>query len=205
MGYYADLIKQKQNAKEEKDNDMDQFVKGLRKKELERAGFDKKSISYLTKKNGEEKDNGLVKSEVYKGYTIDVSSMVEKGKVVGYEVHIADKNYKQVGWELWFKTQEEAIKWGKSKIDSGKFNSTEEKGYYAKLAEEKAAKKNAEEKKTFKVMGEEFDISTIGGVKKAADAIERHFKRKRDELGLPSAEEWKSKIGHELLLASRNR
>lgn len=86
-----------------------------------------------------------------------------------------------------------------------KKNYKEEKSYYAKLAEEKAAKKNAEEKRIFKVMGEEFDISTVGGMKKAAEAIEYHFKRKRDELGLPNAEQWKAKIGHELLLKARER
>lgn len=42
------------NADEEKDNDIGQFVKGLRKKELEKSGFDKKTVDYLTKKNEEE-------------------------------------------------------------------------------------------------------------------------------------------------------
>lgn len=42
-------------------------------------------------------------------------------------------------------------------------------------------------------------------MKKAAEAIEYHFKRKRDELGLPTAEQWKAKIGHELLLKARER
>ena len=84
-------------------------------------------------------------------------------------------------------------------------HNSKEESYYAKLSEEKASKKNAEEKRIFKVMGEEFDISTVGGMKKAAESIEYHFKRKRDELGLPTAEQWKAKIGHELLLKARER
>ena len=75
--------------------------------------------------------------------------------------------------------------------------------YYARLIEEK---RNAQkEPKIFKVFGEPFDVSTVKGIKQAAEAIEYHFKRKRDELGLSTAEEWKAKMGHELLLKSRER
>lgn len=93
----------------------------------------------------------------------------------------------------------------KLKDKESTLKNSKEESYYAKLSEEKASKKNAEEKRIFKVMGEEFDISTVGGMKKAAEAIEYHFRRKRDELGLPTAEQWKAKIGHELLLKARER
>ena len=75
--------------------------------------------------------------------------------------------------------------------------------YYARLIEEK---RNAQkEPKIFKVFGEPFDVSTIGGMKKAAEAIEYHYERKKKLLGFAKAEEWKAKMGHELLLKSRER
>lgn len=75
--------------------------------------------------------------------------------------------------------------------------------YYAKIIQEK---RNAQkEPKIFRVFGEPFDISTVGGMKQAADAIEYHYKRKKKELGFDKAEEWKAKIGHELMVESRKR
>lgn len=184
MGYYEDLIKTKQNAKEEKDNTLKEYLtvpfytyngrKINRSKDLIDFIYETERLIKESQKRTDLKPQAIK----------DVVKKMEKN------LQEARKHIKEYGEEYYLGV---------------KTNSDEEKGYYAKLAEEKAAKKNAEEKRTFKVMGEEFDISTIGGVKKAADAIERHFKRKRDELGLPSAEEWKAKIGHELLLASRQR
>lgn len=119
MGYYADLIKQK----EEKDNSLIGLFEELRPK-------DEKTV---------------------KEYIRQVKNFIRqceaKSERSDYAKDYRDLNKRAA--ESYKKDVEKAERWL-----SEHRNSDEEEGYYAKLVEEKASKKNAEEKRIFKVMGE---------------------------------------------------
>ena len=165
MGYYADLIKAKQNAKEEKGNDSEGRLMEIAEKVLREYPESTKSYAkfedrFLTKagwgynpskvktikeiwervanskeEKDNEKENSILSTEMYKGYKIEVY----KAKAgVDYGFNIYDKRGALFDWGTYFDSERDALRWAKLAIDR-KANSKEEKeeGYYAKLAEEK--------------------------------------------------------------------
>ena len=111
MGYYADLIKAKHNAKEEKDNSLIGLFDDLRPK-------DEKTV---------------------KEYIRQVKNFIRqceaKSERSDYAKDYRDLNKRAA--ESYKKDVETAERWL-----SEHRNSDEEKGYYAKLAEEKSSRKH---------------------------------------------------------------
>ena len=140
MSYYGKIAIAKLNEKEEKENKMDveSIVKGLRKKELEKAGFDKKTIDYLSKQKHnteEEKENASVQDKFsYKGCLITI---LKKGE--GKYTFTITKDGREEGTNNVYSTQDEAERKAKREIETN-WNSKEEKGYYAKIVEQKLNK-----------------------------------------------------------------
>lgn len=145
MSYYGKIAIAKLNEKDKKENKMDveSIVKGLRKKELEKAGFDKKSINYLTKNNTEdEKENASVEDKFsYKGCLITILKKSE-GK---YTFSITQKG-REEGSNNVYSTQAEAERKAKREVEEEWANSKgEDMNYYEKII---AEKKNKKEEKT---------------------------------------------------------
>lgn len=113
MGYYADLIKAKQNAKEEKEND---------------------NFHYLGKTFSVTSGNfQQVRQQVQKEYWDKVKELeVKLRSAEGSEKQRVEKELREIR-EGYKETMEEFDRFD---------NSKEEKGYYAKLAEEKASRKH---------------------------------------------------------------
>ncbi len=113
MGYYADLIKEKQNAKEEKENE---------------------NFHYLGKTFSVTSGNfQQVRQQVQKAYWDKVKELeVKLRSAEGSEKQSIEKELREIR-EGYKETLEEF----------DRFNNEKEEGYYAKLAEEKKAKRNA--------------------------------------------------------------
>ena len=181
MGYYADLIKEKRNARDYDEinkvyKEAKRIVDELRRKYREISGRESDDGNFLYSiieekgmpttssdqqkarhaagllesarrmstvprdwgnSNSEEKANSILSTEHYKGYTIEIYK-AKQG--VDYGFNIYDKNHSLFDWGTYFDSERDALRWAKLAIDR-KNNSKEEKGYYAKLAEEKAAKR----------------------------------------------------------------
>ena len=112
MGYYADLIKSKQNAKEEKENE---------------------NFHYLGKTFSVTSGNfHQVRQQVQKAYWDKVKELeVKLRSAQGAEEQRIEKELREIR-EGYKETMEEF----------DRFNNSKEEGYYAKLAEEKASRKN---------------------------------------------------------------
>ena len=166
--WVAEKVRAFDNSKEEKENKMDveSIVKGLRKKELEKAGFDKKTIDYLSKNNTEdEKENGIdshLRSLIGKKFKKD--SDLERAVKQAISAKISDWNgskmtvFDKQTDEKFILTTEDNNKYGAeqefwiSKVE--KTNSKEEKNYYAKIVEQKHnEKKNFRDPLFSKVVG----------------------------------------------------
>lgn len=126
MGYYADLIKEKRNAKEEKDN------------------ADSVSLRVFGKNYTVKSPNDIygIRTEI----TSERAKRIKAGedeKKVNKEFDEGNDKLKKI-YELFPRDYEDKEKKEKNlaKLKSI-LNEKEEKGYYAKLAEEKAAKKNS--------------------------------------------------------------
>lgn len=113
MGYYADLIKAKQNAKEEKENE---------------------NFHYLGKTFSVTSGNfQQVRQQVQKAYWDKVKELeVKLRSAEGSEKQSIEKELREIR-EGYKETLEEF----------DRFNNDKEESHYAKLAEEKAAKKNS--------------------------------------------------------------
>lgn len=155
MGYYADLIKQKQekrNSYKYKDREGEIYIiekapngKYFYKQEgmggsvgpfssFEEAEMMlKKHRTTIYKVNS--KENSILSTEMYKGYKIEVYK-AKSG--VDYGFNIYEKSGSLFDWGMYFDSERDALRWAKLAIDR-KANSKEEKeeGYYAKLAAEK--------------------------------------------------------------------
>lgn len=159
MGYYADLIKAKQNAKEEKDTNywqkqVEEMVKkgyGSEqiKKELQKMGCD---LSIFRRNAKEEKDNGRIE-EMYR----EIQELKKKGLssldidkyygAINYrktaEQYLAEyKKTKNTDYKYAAESQLRKAEQLEREYKKHLHNADEEKGYYAKLAEEKASRKN---------------------------------------------------------------
>lgn len=114
MGYYADLIKAKQNAKEEKENENFHYLG--------------KTFSVTS---GNYKD---VRRQIEQTYKDAVSKLERKiSSATGSEKAKLEANLREI--KSGYKETLEEFDWG--------FGNEKEEGCYAKLAEEKAAKKNS--------------------------------------------------------------
>ena len=142
MSYYGKIAIAKLNEKDEKENKMDveSIVKGLRKKELEKAGFDKKTIDYLSKQKNnteDEKENASVQDKFsHKGCLITI---LKKGE--GKYTFTITKDGREEGTNNVYSTQDAAERDAKKEVDMV-WNSDEEKSYYAKIVEQKKERKN---------------------------------------------------------------